>query len=380
MGDEWAAPVHAMDQEDIHASQGLSCADCHGGDPTSDDPDVAMSRARGFRGVPGPRRIPDFCGRCHADPKVMRQYSVSLPTDQLEKYWTSQHGIALKTGDDKVAVCTSCHGTHTIYTAKNPKSSVWASNVPETCNHCHGNAQLMAQYKLPSNVYEGYAQGVHGKALLQDKDMGAPACNDCHGNHGAIPPGVESVAAVCGSCHLNNAELFRASPHKPAFDEMGESECVVCHSNHLIKPPTDDMLGVTGDGVCGQCHSPGDKGYQEAVIIQTFIDSLRTQDDIASRLVAEAARKGIEVSDAEFALKDARQNLIESRTMIHTFNAQKVKESVEKGLEITGKALEMGRKGLADFEFRKWGWGISTVIITLLIIALWLKLRQIERR
>ena len=35
---------------DIHARHGFSCADCHGGDRNADDPEAAMSRAKGFKG------------------------------------------------------------------------------------------------------------------------------------------------------------------------------------------------------------------------------------------------------------------------------------------------------------------------------------------
>jgi hypothetical protein len=35
--------------QNIHSIKGLTCADCHGGDATSDDPEKAMSRAAGGR-------------------------------------------------------------------------------------------------------------------------------------------------------------------------------------------------------------------------------------------------------------------------------------------------------------------------------------------
>ncbi|HEY7616507.1 MAG TPA: hypothetical protein VH744_06865, partial [Terriglobales bacterium] len=35
--------------QDIHAQKGLTCASCHGGDPSKDDQD-AMSKKAGFRG------------------------------------------------------------------------------------------------------------------------------------------------------------------------------------------------------------------------------------------------------------------------------------------------------------------------------------------
>ena len=45
IADDWRAS--------IHAKEGVGCADCHGGDPTSDEITVGMAEARGFQGVPG---------------------------------------------------------------------------------------------------------------------------------------------------------------------------------------------------------------------------------------------------------------------------------------------------------------------------------------
>ncbi len=379
LGDKLAEPVHAMDQNDIHASRNLSCADCHGGDPTVEDAEVAMSPQRGFIGVPGPSQIPQLCARCHASPEIMRRYSVSLPTDQLEKYWTSKHGIALKKGDTKVATCVSCHGTHTIYAADNPRSSIWHASIPETCRKCHGDAALMSRYSLPSDTYEQYAQSVHGIALLERNDVGAPACNDCHGNHGAAPPGFESVAQVCRGCHPVNAEYFLKSPHKGAFDDLGLPECAACHSNHLIAKPSDDWLGVEGEHSCGQCHSEGDAGYAVAATIKGWVDSLRVTEETAADLVEKSLRRGIEVSEAQDALKQGQDALMKSRAVIHTVNVHEIEEAVQEGLAAARKALTLGQAAWSDFEYRKRGLGIATIFITLLIIAIWLKVRRMER-
>ncbi len=37
---------------DVHFQKGISCIGCHGGDPTSDDEDIAMSMENGFTGIP----------------------------------------------------------------------------------------------------------------------------------------------------------------------------------------------------------------------------------------------------------------------------------------------------------------------------------------
>jgi len=379
-GDELAAPVHAMDTEDVHASRGFSCAACHGGDPGADDQEAAMSKARGFVGVPKPSEIPQFCGRCHADPQIMRKYSVSVPTDQLEKYWTSQHGQALKGGNAEVATCASCHGSHAIYPANNPKSSVWPTNVPQTCNHCHGNAELMGKFGLKPDSFKEYSEGVHGKALLERRDTGAPACNDCHGNHGAAPPGFESVAQVCRQCHVNNAEMFMASPHKAAFDAAELPECVACHANHRILPPDESWLGAVGEHSCGQCHSQGDRGFEVAQQIKALVDSLRIMEENAVELVGQVERRGIPVGEVRAALAETREALLKSRTIIHTADVRKVAEAAHAGIERAAAAQEMGRAGLAAFEYRKRGLGIATIFISLLILAIWLWLRHLEGR
>ena len=61
----WAASVHA--------AVGLSCHDCHGGNPAmevADDAEAAMDAefATPFQGVPDRQDIPPLCGRCHSDP------------------------------------------------------------------------------------------------------------------------------------------------------------------------------------------------------------------------------------------------------------------------------------------------------------------------
>jgi formate-dependent nitrite reductase cytochrome c552 subunit len=60
--------------QDIHAQKGLTCVDCHGGDPARDDPDKAMSRRAGWKGKIERKQIPQLCGTCHWDPA----YSLTL--------------------------------------------------------------------------------------------------------------------------------------------------------------------------------------------------------------------------------------------------------------------------------------------------------------
>src|SRR3974390_3239011 len=64
-----------MFSQDIHAQKGLTCASCHGGDPTSDDPDKSMSRKAGWKWKIERKQIPQLCGTCHSDPTYIRQFN-----------------------------------------------------------------------------------------------------------------------------------------------------------------------------------------------------------------------------------------------------------------------------------------------------------------
>ena len=124
------------------------------------------------------------------------------------------------------------------------RSRVYKANVAATCAGCHGSAEYMAGYGIPTDQLVKFQRSIHGHQLLVERDMAAPTCNDCHRNHGAYPPGADSVASACGQCHVTQKELFLASPHHAAFNRLGLPECVACHGNHGITRTSDDMLGV----------------------------------------------------------------------------------------------------------------------------------------
>ena len=441
-------------KHDIHFRKGISCADCHGGNPREEDQDKAMDKKAGFKGVPKgddvsklcagchsnpekmkkygstlptnqyesllssvhgrlslngtehiaqcitchgahgivsvkdprspvyPLNIVKTCTKCHANATFMKTYNPSLPVDQLDKYRTSMHGKRNAKGDPKVAECASCHGSHDILSAKDVRSNVYPVNLPSTCATCHSNREYMKEYHIPTDQYEEYTKSVHGVALLQKGDLGAPACNNCHGNHGAVPPGVESISEVCGTCHAMNADLFSTSPHKKAFDERKLPECETCHGNHDIVAATNRLLGVTPEAVCSKCHTEQQyaQGYIAAKEMRQLADSLELAENNARALIDEAEQKGMEVSEAKFKLRDIRQARLQSRTMVHSFNEQKFHETVEKGLKTASIVTAEGEAAIEEYRFRRIGLGIASIIITILAISLYIFIRRIERR
>jgi hypothetical protein len=244
LDDALRAPVDGW-RHDVHQEAGLACESCHGGDPAPaliDDPEAAMSAAAGFRPAPDRREIPEFCGKCHADADYMKRFDPQARVDQLAEYRTSRHGIRNAQGDPVPATCVDCHGAHGIRGVDSPDSPVYARNVPGTCARCHADASVMGAYGISTDPYPDYMASVHAAALLDRADNAAPACNDCHGNHGATPPGVQSVANVCGQCHGREAALFRSSFKKELFDMLEVAECVGCHENHRIRHPSSEMF------------------------------------------------------------------------------------------------------------------------------------------
>ncbi len=365
--------------QDIHAQKGLTCAGCHGGDPSSDDPDKAMSRKAGWKGKIDRKQIPQLCGSCHSDPAYMRQFNPSLRTDQLDQYHTSVHGKRLAAGDTKVAVCTDCHSVHYLRAPSDPRSTVNPVNVANTCARCHADATYMKGYSIPTDQFAKYSTSVHHEALMVRGDLSAPTCTTCHGNHGAAPPGVDRVQNVCSTCHVFQDQMYEKSSHKAAFQAASLPGCVVCHSNHGITHPTDAKLGTGPEANCTQCHTPGDSCDQARAGFLSGLSRLNEAIKDADRVLAVAESSGMEVSEARLAQNQARDSLTKARVTIHSFRKELVDQDIQAGLDIAAKDLQAGQKAMAERNYRRIGLGISLVAIAMVLVGLRLYLEKIER-
>ncbi len=366
--------------QDIHAQKGLTCASCHGGDPTSEDPERAMGRAVGFRGKILRAQIPALCARCHSDAAYMRQFNPSLRTDQHSQYLTSVHGKLLARGDSKVAVCTDCHGVHDLRPASDARSKVHPLNVAQTCAACHSNADYMKGYPIKTDQFASYSASVHHEALVVRGDLSAPTCTTCHGNHGAAPPGVGTVQNVCSTCHVFQDQMYEKSSHKQAFQAASLPGCVVCHSNHGISHATDAKLGTGPEAVCMQCHSPGDACDQARAKILSDLTRLDDAIKAADQVLAIAESSGMEVSEAKLQQAQAHDALTKARVTIHSFQVALVNENIQAGLKVAGVTYQAGVKALAERNYRRVGLAISMVTIVVVLLGLGLFIRELENR
>ena len=362
---------------DIHTARGFGCADCHGGDAASGDPAVSMSRARGFKGKIARTAVPELCARCHSDSNLIHKFKPQQRVDQLAQYRTSVHGKRLAAGDAAVANCVDCHGVHDIREVRHALSPVHPLRLPETCARCHADAGRMSKYKLEHTQFVEYRQSMHWTALAKRGDLSAPSCASCHGNHGATPPQVNSVAAVCGTCHVLFEELYKKSPHQPVFTAMGAAGCIVCHGKHKIEKPAVKML--SGDGsVCAQCHEADSAGGRAAAEIANRIKELDAALGRSEEILERARQSGMEVSEAQLQLMDGRENMIKARLAVHAFQTAAVAKPVQAGLVVAGKTYAAGVAAMKERTFRRFGLSISLAAILATMVGLWLAIRSIE--
>ncbi|MFI5398573.1 MAG: cytochrome c3 family protein [Candidatus Binatia bacterium] len=375
--DNFKAPAEVF-KDDIHNQSRLGCVGCHGGDPKGEQPQDAMDPAKGFRGAPKAPQIPDLCGGCHQNAAFVKQFAPNLPTDQLAQYWTSVHGQRIKAGDKNVATCASCHGAHGILSVHDTRSPVYPTHIVDTCASCHADAQRMAPYKIPTDQVAEYKQSVHYRALTVTNDLSAPTCNGCHGAHGATPPGVESIANVCGTCHSRNMELFRSSPHQQAFANLSAGACEACHSNHRVLSPKDSWLKVEDDGVCARCHTREDRGGAAAIGMLAALQlAVRTTDE-AKEQVTRAERAGMLMEDADAALQHAHEEIVTARTEVHTASVAAVAEHTDAAIQAGDRALASAHAAFEEIRYRRTGLLVALAFIVLAIVALELMIRKIE--
>jgi len=380
VGDDRLATPAKEFGNSVHAAKGFGCVSCHGGDANEAGME-AMDPAKGYIGKPDREQISQVCSRCHSDARFMKRYNPAMRVDQLTEYITSVHGRRLmELGDDKVATCADCHTAHAIKPPSDPRSSVHPLRVADTCGSCHADAKRMEAYNIPTDQLQEYKQSVHWKMVSVKGDLSAPTCNDCHGNHGATPPGISWVGNVCGQCHVVQAELFTKSAHAKIFVDLGTPGCATCHENHAVTRASDDMLGLGEGAVCAGCHTLDDKGGEIAAGIRERIDLLRGEYDKAHAILLKAERAGMEVSQAEFELSGAKDALVKAQAAVHAFTVEAVKKEADAGLAIAAKGYERGVQALEDLQFRRKGLAVSVVIILALIGGLVVKIRQVERK
>ncbi len=118
----------SLAEGNIHAPV---CTDCHG---------VHIIKAANDKAsMVSPKNQGDMaCAQCHNNVKMTQEFGI--PGGRTDSYNASYHGMAEAVGSNKVASCSSCHGTHNILPASDPQSTINSANLVRTCGQCHTGA------------------------------------------------------------------------------------------------------------------------------------------------------------------------------------------------------------------------------------------------
>lgn len=93
----------------------VTCNECHGGDPSSDDIDLAHAEDKGFIGKLNSEDMNHRCGTCH---------QAEVKSFAASKHFPEHEGVRRVT-------CLECHGAHDI--GARPATFKWPAN----CAQCH---------------------------------------------------------------------------------------------------------------------------------------------------------------------------------------------------------------------------------------------------
>jgi hypothetical protein len=145
--------------------------------------------------------------------------------------------------------------------------------------------------------------------------------------------------------------------------------------------PTDEMVGFTAPSPCAKCHKQDatDKAAPAIVHMRSLLDSLSLGQKRADQQLEHAEQLGMDVTDAKYDLRAVHQALVQARVAIHSFKVPELADAIHPGIAVLAAAENAGQEAVHDYFFRRQGLAVSTLIVTLVAVLLYLKIREIEK-
>lgn len=146
----WIAVKKGMDEAP-------SCNDCHS--------DHSISAITSVNKRTEMRKMQEeTCLECHENLLLSQRFGMS--DSNAVSYKDSYHGLAVSRGDTSAAMCTDCHGVHSILPKYSKKSTINPKNITATCKKCHPNAtdvfSKSYSHVTPVDSSAGYIEGLVG--------------------------------------------------------------------------------------------------------------------------------------------------------------------------------------------------------------------------
>ena len=212
------------------------------------------------------------CNRCHSDIEFVNEHAMGTGPTPGELFEASIHK---KTGE---VTCTSCHGSHNLRSLIDPRSTIFRSNIPQTCGTCH------------PDIAKQFSESIHGVLAAKGRNE-SPTCTTCHGIH-KIKAKVDPDSPVnerrialttCPQCHAaerisKEFKITRAQV-KSYYDSFHglsyrggdtfSANCASCHGVHDIRSSSDPKSMIHKNNLqktCGSCHPGASENFAKGKI------------------------------------------------------------------------------------------------------------------
>jgi cytochrome b subunit of formate dehydrogenase len=207
------------------------------------------------------------CVECHEalwkaqqdKPAAERDPRLDVVVDMIQRYMHSVHARPRRDDQSRTnATCYNCHEAHYVYPKDSQERLEWRLSIPDRCGQCHAKERA------------DYATSVHGKEVLENKNLYAAVCSDCHSQHDIDRPESDPVRVAitrnCGNCHVESLRTYTQTYHGQV-NTLGyahTAKCFDCHGNHTIQrvsDPASSVYPANRLGTCRKCHAGATKGF-----------------------------------------------------------------------------------------------------------------------
>ena len=141
---------------------------------------------------------------------------------------------------------------------------------------------------------------------------------------------------------------------------------------------------ATGPGqLCGDCHREYAKDHPDCIkTADYFHDTITQLDQARTRFIAVSekfAGRGLDVEPINNELTELGDALKKSRTYVHSFSRNTFQQTAAPGEEAIKRTDALVNKATQELKYRQIGLVVSIGFIGLLMVAMYLKLRQMEK-
>lgn len=225
-------PVHITLLEKEREGATLPCTDCHNAH--------TMMPAAGGKLL---KSESDYCMKCHTRHQNMifrNGETISLAID--ESYLRASVHNELSCSDCHFGFSSNEHPDRTFRTRRD-----YAIASCQTCRRCH------------FDKYSETLESIHF-AQLNQGNLKAPVCTDCHGSHSIQKGRTEKLLSAkrCEKCHQVIFSTYAASVHGKALTDENNQDvpiCVDCHKAHDVSNPRTLEFRENIPEMCGNCHA-----------------------------------------------------------------------------------------------------------------------------